>query len=682
PDNGPVGTEVTIHGDHLNNVNAISFNESSVSSFTIDSETQIRASVPAEATTGPISLTNVAGTSQSSEDFSVLLIPEIASFSPANGPVATEVTIDGGNFTGTTVVAFNGTQASEFTVESDSRLRATVPAGATDGKVSVTNADGTGESADDFIVIQPPTVSSFSPTSGPFATEVTLAGTGFDGTTDVAFNGTSSTSFSVDSDTQIRAEVPSDATTGPISVTNSAGPGSSSSDFTITFIPSITSFTPVDGPVGTQVTINGVNFTGTSEVTFNGALAANVTVKSDSLIVAEVPSHATTGKLSVTNGDGTGQSDVDFTVVHGPSISSFSPDSGTPGTEVTISGGDFAAVADVAFNGTSAQNFVVDSETQIRADVPSDATSGPISVTNVAGVDSSADDFTVTSPPSVLTFTPIQDSFIRTAKPTNNYGDNDEMRVREPSAGPVISYLKFDVSGISGTISSAKLRLRVVDESDEGGSAYSVSNNYKDTSEPWVEDGLVVDNAPEITGSPLSSLGNVNYSETVEFDVTLAISADGIYSFAIANSSNDVAKYSSKEGSQVPELVVEVNTDSLSAKMANLQSDALEEEKHTPNEAGELVPENIALLPNYPNPFNIETTIQYTLPKDSHVQLLVFNVKGQEVRKLVDKDQTAGIKKIRWNGLNDAGNEVSSGLYFIRLKVGSKVLSRKTTLQK
>jgi hypothetical protein len=80
----------------------------------------------------------------------------------------------------------------------------------------------------------PPTITSFTPTSGPVSTSVTLTGTGFSGATLVSFNGSGTTVFTIISDTQIVILVPPAATTGPISVTNIAGTGTSSDNFTIT----------------------------------------------------------------------------------------------------------------------------------------------------------------------------------------------------------------------------------------------------------------------------------------------------------------------------------------------------------------------------------------------------------------------------------------------------------------
>ena len=99
----------------------------------------------------------------------------------------------------------------------------------------------TGVVQDDFTIVKedsgtpPPTITSFTPTSGPVGTAVTLTGTNFvTGVTQVVFNGTSATSFTVDSATQIHATVPNGATTGKLSVTTTAGTGVSASAFTLT----------------------------------------------------------------------------------------------------------------------------------------------------------------------------------------------------------------------------------------------------------------------------------------------------------------------------------------------------------------------------------------------------------------------------------------------------------------
>ena len=80
---------------------------------------------------------------------------------------------------------------------------------------------------------------------------------------------------------------------------------------------------------------------------------------------------------------------------------------------------------------------------------------------------------------------------------------------------------------------------------------------------------------------------------------------------------------------------------------------------------------------NYPNPFNPETTIHYELPKTSKVVLRIYNTLGQEVRKLVNERQPAGAYQMSWDGRDEGGKQVSSGIYFYQLKAGNSFLETK-----
>lgn len=243
----------------------------------------------------------------------VVTTPAISSFTPGSGPVGTSVDIHGVNFSGATSVTFNGTAAS-FTVDSDAEIHATVPSGATTGPISVTAPNGTGTSNSSFGVT--PTISSFTPTCGPAGAIIDILGMSFTGATSVMFNGTGA-SFTVDSDSEIHATVPSGWTLGPISVTTQGGTGTSSSSFMGPCqapAPTIGSFTPTSGPVGTSVAITGTDFTGATSVTFSGT-SASFAVDSSTSITATLPGGATTGPISVTTPSGTAISASSFTVV-------------------------------------------------------------------------------------------------------------------------------------------------------------------------------------------------------------------------------------------------------------------------------------------------------------------------------------------------------------------------------
>jgi hypothetical protein len=84
----------------------------------------------------------------------------------------------------------------------------------------------------------------------------------------------------------------------------------------------------------------------------------------------------------------------------------------------------------------------------------------------------------------------------------------------------------------------------------------------------------------------------------------------------------------------------------------------------------EPIPEQFALHQNYPNPFNPTTTIEYDLPKDAYVYLVIYDILGRKIRTLVSGAQPAGYAEVRWNGTDDWGNKVGTGIYFYRIETG------------
>lgn len=91
----------------------------------------------------------------------------------------------------------------------------------------------------------------------------------------------------------------------------------------------------------------------------------------------------------------------------------------------------------------------------------------------------------------------------------------------------------------------------------------------------------------------------------------------------------------------------------------------------TPIEVPLLIPEDVQLLSNYPNPFNPITTIRYGLPEAAQVTLFIYDIKGRKVRSLIGEQQAAGSYEYQWNGMDDSGQPVSTGLYLTRLQAGS-----------
>ena len=85
---------------------------------------------------------------------------------------------------------------------------------------------------------------------------------------------------------------------------------------------------------------------------------------------------------------------------------------------------------------------------------------------------------------------------------------------------------------------------------------------------------------------------------------------------------------------------------------------------------GSGIPNNYWLSDNFPNPFNPETEIRFAIPQTSHVVVKIFNLTGAEVRTLVDEQREAGYQRVRWDGKDQHGNPVASGVYLYQLRAG------------
>lgn len=395
PKSGTVGTEVTITGTNFSTVadeNTIKVNDTAVA-VKSSSTTTITIDIPADATSGQITVEVNGIIATSSDSFTIEETPDtaptISSFSPTSAAVGAEITITGTNFStdvSKNIVEFNGTVA---TVKSATltELKVEVPASTTSGKIKVTVEGNIALSTDDFAIISP-AISSFSPTSGLVGTEITIAGTNF--STDVSknvveFNGTAATVNSA-SLTELKVIVPAGATSGKIKVTVEGTIGSSADDFSV-LTPAISGFSPTSGLVGTEVTITGT-FSGEiaeNIVTFNGTSATIKSATATELIV-DVPNGATTGKIKITINDEFGQSELDFTVETVPTIASFSATKGIVTTKLTITGTNFSTVLSeniVKFGGENGTTAVVFSatETELVVFIPNQIGSQNIHVT-------------------------------------------------------------------------------------------------------------------------------------------------------------------------------------------------------------------------------------------------------------------------------------------------------------
>ena len=247
-----------------------------------------------------------------------------------------------------------------------------------------------------FVAIAPPVsaaavIDDFTPTSGPVATSVTITGSGLTGTTAVRFGGVDAVTFSIDSDTTITATVPFDAVSGPITVVNAAGDGTSVASFDV--VPTVESFMPKRAAPGREIVITGTGFEDATEVSFDGT-PAQFDILGAFTIAAVVPPGATDGPISVTTSGGTDASADSFNVLYAPRITAFNPHAGPVTTRVTVTGTHFVAIKTVKI-GKLSVHWDRLSDTKLRFRVPVKSKGGRIFVRTAEGSDTSGTAFNI-----------------------------------------------------------------------------------------------------------------------------------------------------------------------------------------------------------------------------------------------------------------------------------------------
>jgi len=172
---------------------------------------------------------------------------------------------------------------------------------------------------------------------------------------------------------------------------------------------------------------------------------------------------------------------------------------------------------------------------------------------NISPVSNTA---TVTTPSggtsTTLTFGPNADTYADQLNPTTNLGTavkvtSDNSPVRE-------GYFRFSVSGLSGAVQSATLRLWVTDGTGNGPAVYGVTDTT------WSETGLTWNNKPANNPTATDNKGAVSISTWVEYDVTPLVTGNGTFSFALIADSSDGLDVFSREGTKPPQLVVTAGT--------------------------------------------------------------------------------------------------------------------------
>lgn len=469
PTTGNAGAVVTITGSNFQGtaLNGTSWTTTSVyfggtpaTSFTVLSPTQIQATVDAGAT-GAVRVETLPGNVGVRNGF-CYMAPLITAFTPTSASTGTQVVIRGSNFTGATAVKFNGKAAASFAVVSDTEITA-FPATGTPltGSISVTTPQCTDDLAT-FTFIPAPIIYGFWLSGGTDGDVITIDGVNFTGASGVKFGDTVAASYTVLSPTRIQAVVGS-GKTGAVSVIGPGGVGSRSK-----FIyyapgagrpnpPIITSFTPTEGPDGTVITINGLNFQGadwyTTAVRIGDAPPVTSIIQSMTPTQLKVKVNGgNTGRITVYTPAGVTTSTMSFTYFPPPTISAFTPTTGAAGTTVTILGTEFTGVTSVKFGGVNAASYTVDSPTQITAAIGSGNT-GRIQVVASGGTATSSVNFTLPTPPPVPTVTTFSPAIATTGTVITINGTNFTGATQVTFGGtPAQSFMVVNASRITAVV--------------------------------------------------------------------------------------------------------------------------------------------------------------------------------------------------------------------------------------
>jgi parallel beta-helix repeat protein len=152
---------------------------------------------------------------------------------------------------------------------------------------------------------------------------------------------------------------------------------------------------------------------------------------------------------------------------------------------------------------------------------------------------------------STLTFIANADSYVRDASPTSNYGTNVQLWVDSGTNENYEGYLMFTVSGVAGSVQSATLRVYSTSGTVDGPAVYTTTSN-------WTETGITWNTRPAPSSSGLDDKGAIATGVWVEYNITPVVTGDGTYSFVLVTTSTDAVSFSSREGTQPPQLVLKI----------------------------------------------------------------------------------------------------------------------------
>lgn len=485
-------------------------------------------------------------------------------------------------------------------------------------------------------------------------------------------------------------------------------------DVTTLAKPTISTLTPSQGIVGTVVTIQGTNLAGTNDVQFNGK-STSFQFVSESQITALVPAGASTGTVQVNTASGIARSQSNFVVpliIYG-----FSPTSGIAGQRVLISGSNFTGTTLVRFGSVASPSFTVVADSQISAIVPLAAPSGAISVTTANGTFSTSTSFTVIRPPdqrhslrfagnqvAVAPYSTLLNLGARFTMEAWIYVESGVLstcsimgKVNDPVANdPYILYgLQF---------SGDAKKLEFAQSTGQPGS-YRIATSPTDCPlRSWTHVAATFDSSMMrlyVNGAQVSSQASqgVPTNNTIRFSVGAGLDRNGLIAtrglsgalrqvrvwnraLTAQEIQNKSVQYISENDSglvcfwplddSVGQVARDLGPHKLSLTLGTTSGTDAGDPSWVQTTSLVSVENQNSLLPsafqldqNYPNPFNPSTTIRYSVPLRSRVRIQVYNVLGQLVDEIVNKEIGTGYYEGVWKA------NVSSGVYIYRMEAFS-----------
>jgi hypothetical protein len=315
---------------------------------------------------------------------------------------------------------------------------------------------------------------------------------------------------------------------------------------------------------------------------------------------------------------------------------------------------------------------------------------GSGTITNDDGLPST---ITVSFQDGLNDYSGTRDAKIQSDTPIINYGSSS--KVGADGSPDESALLYWDISSITAgsSILSVEMTFNVISKSGlDNYEIYRINRAWIENEVTWnvyasgqnweIEgangmgdrDSTVLGNIGAPLAGELTISLNSTGIEVVQSWVNDPGSNNGLIFLDYINAS-DGLDLSSRETSIVSERPKLTITYSNTAPIASENPDSFDPEST-------VLPKTIALHSNYPNPFNLVTTIDYSLHIDIPVQITIYNIMGQKIRTLIDAVQLAGYNTITWNGKDDNGTVVSSGIYFIQLLAGGNRFVHKIILQK